>query len=61
MAAHRSLFWIVSRGVSRSLRLITAKSFVRGAPSSAAPLLAAVTPGMTCISISFVSFISSRS
>ncbi len=49
MAAQRSLLRITSGAVSRSLRLMTAKSWPRGAPSSAAPLLAAVTPGITRI------------
>ena len=40
----------VSGGVSKSLRLITAKSSPRGEPSRAAPDRAAVMPGITPIS-----------
>ena len=42
---------IFSNGVSRSLRLMTAKSWISGAPSTAAPLIAAVMPGITSISM----------
>ena len=38
---------MTSSGVSRSLRLTTAKSFMSGAPRQAAAALAAVTPGTT--------------
>ena len=46
-AACKSLSSISSIGVSKSLKLITAKSCPRGAPSRAPPLNAAVTPGIT--------------
>ena len=49
-AAQSSRFSMVSHGVSRSLRLMTAKSWVSGAPSTAPPLHAAVSPGTTWIS-----------
>ena len=45
MAAARSRFSMVSQGVRRSLRLMTAKSCISGAPRTAAPEEAAVTPG----------------
>ena len=44
-------FSIFSQGVKRSLREITAKSWVSGAPSTAAPPQAAVMPGTTSISM----------
>ena len=46
------LFFISSHGVIQSLKLITAKSCDKGAPRQAAPLLAAVTPDITLISVS---------
>ena len=46
-AAASSRRSMVSQGVSRSDRLMTAKSWVSGAPSTAPPLSAAVTPGTT--------------
>ena len=45
-AAARSRLSISSQGVSRSLRLITAKSCISGAPSIEAELAAAVMPGI---------------
>ena len=51
-AAHRRRFSMVSQGVSRSEREITQKSCMSGAPSTAAPESAAVTPGTTSISTS---------
>ena len=44
MAAQASRFSIISHGVSRSEREITQKSWASGAPSTAAPLNAAVRP-----------------
>ena len=41
---------MVSQGVSRSEREMTQKSCMSGAPSTAAPESAAVTPGTTSIS-----------
>ena len=38
---------MVSHGVSKLLRLTTAKSFVNGAPNTAPPEQAAVIPGIT--------------
>ena len=49
-AAHSSRFSIFSMGVSRSEREITQKSCMRGAPSTAAPEVAEVTPGTTSTS-----------
>ena len=49
-AAQSRRFTMVSHAVRRSLRLMTAKSWVSGAPSRALPLEAAVIPGMTEIS-----------
>ena len=46
-AAHSSRFSMVSQGVSRSLRLMTQKSWVSGAPSRAPPEMAAVRPPTT--------------
>ena len=43
---------MTSQGVSRSDRESTAKSCIKGAPSTAAPARAAVTPGTTWISTS---------
>ena len=50
-AAAASRFSIFSQGVSRSLREMTAKSWVSGAPSTAAPPQAAVMPGTTSMSM----------
>ena len=43
---------MVSQGVKRSLKLITAKSCISGAPRTAPPERAAVIPGITSISTS---------
>lgn len=51
-AAQRRRVSIVSQGVSRSEREITQKSCISGAPSTAAPERAAVTPGTTWMSTS---------
>ena len=50
-AANSSLFSIFCRGVNRSLRLITAKSLIRGAPSMEAADEAAVMPGMISMGV----------
>jgi len=47
--ANSSLFSIFSSGVKRSLRLITAKSLINGAPRSAEAAEAAVIPGRISI------------
>ena len=48
--AARSRPSITGQGVSRSEREMAAKSSISGAPSRAAPALAAVTPQITSIS-----------
>ena len=55
-AANLILFSIISQGVNKSERLITAKSWVRGEPSNAPPELNAGIPGT--ISILTLSFLS---
>ena len=47
LAALLNLFSMISHGVKRSLKLITQKSWERGAPKTAPPLSAAVTPEIT--------------
>ena len=49
LAAASRRFSISSQGVSRSLRLMAAKSWVSGAPNRAAPALRAGIPGTTSI------------
>lgn len=54
-------FSIVSHGVRRSLMLITAKSCIKGAPSTAAPRMPAVIPGTTQSGWKGILFLSRRS
>ena len=53
-AAQRSLVSIFSQGVKRSLKLMTAKSCISGAPSTAPPARAAVTPSSTSSAVASV-------